>query len=126
MKKTLSLLLQGFESSSSKTPEFIAFCNVFKSEFTKELKSIDAKDIVFSIGHFYISGFFTIDKQAWYFSLPDVRQMDYVLKNNPNSCWSQLLYRTAKDYKDYRGGNNRYVKIETGMANEMCWSFKVI
>ena len=43
MKKTLALLQQGFESSSQKTPEFIAFCRVFKSEFSKVLKEWDAR-----------------------------------------------------------------------------------
>ena len=126
MKKTLELLKQGFESSSGKTPEFMEFTKVFKKEFTKELKSINAIDIIFSIGHFDISGFFTIDKQAWYFSIPDVRDMDYGLEIYPNSCMNQLLYRTAKDYKDYTGGYNRYAKITTGMAENMCWSFKII
>ncbi len=126
MKKSLKMLLAGFESSCSLTPEFAQFFRTFKSEFTKELKSIDATNIVFSRGHFYLSGFFTLNNQAWYFYLSDVRSMDYGLKNHPESCRSKLLYRTAKDYKDYTGGQNRYVVIEKGMAQKMCWSFKIL
>lgn len=128
MKKSLALLMKGFESSSSKTPEFKSFCRVFKSEFTKELQSIGATDIVFTFGHFYISGFFTIGKenQKWYFSLSDVRGMDYSLINYPDSCQSKLMYREVKDYKDYTGGVNRYAKIEFDMSAKMCWYFKII
>jgi len=126
MKQTVRLLEQGFESSSSKTPQFKAFARVFKKEFTCELKSIGATDIVFSVGHFYISGFFTVDGQVYYFSIPDVRGMDYCLANNPDSTMCQLLYRTATDYKDFTGGQNRYAKIRFDMAQDMCWSIKVV
>lgn len=108
MKKSIELISNGFESSSRLTPEFANFFKVFKSEFTKELKSIGATNIVFNRGHFYISGFYTINGQAWYFSLSDVR----------DTCYN-LMYRTAKDYKDYTGGQNCYVRIRTGMAKEM-------
>lgn len=123
MKKSLRLLRRGFESSSTKTPEFISFCRTFKSEFTKELQSIGATNIVFNNGHFYISGFFTLGSQAWYFSLSDVRGMEYCLNQ---SCMGKLLYRTAKDYRDFTGGMNRYATIEPGMAENMCWSFKLV
>ena len=126
MKKSIELLISGFESSCSKTPEFKSFCRVFKSEFTKELQSIGATDIVFTFGHFYISGFFATNEQKWYFSLSDVRGMNYSITHYPESYMSKLMYRTVKDYKDYTGGQNRYIKIKTGMAEEMCWSFKLV
>jgi hypothetical protein len=118
MKETVKLLEAGFESSCSKTPEFKHFARVFKKEFSCELKSIAATDIVFNVGHFYISGFFTIGTQAWYFSIPDVRGSDYRMP--------QLMYRTAKHYKDFTGGQNRYVDIRFDMSADMCWSFKVV
>lgn len=123
MEKSINLLKKGFVSSSGTTQEFLNFYRTFKSEFTKELQSIGATDIQIGKGHFYVSGFFTIDGQAWYFSLSDVRGMEYCLNQ---SCMGKLLYRTAKNYKDYTGGQNRFAKIETGMAQNMCWSFKVI
>ena len=123
MKKSIALLKKGFESSSQTTQEFLNFVRTFRSEFTKELKSIGATDIQIGKGHFYVSGFFTVDGQAWYFSLSDVRGMEYCLNQ---SCMGKLLYRTAKNYKDFTGGQNRYATIETGMAQKMCWSFKVV
>lgn len=119
MKNTISLLLAGFESSSGTTPEFLNFVRTFKREFTKELKSVGATDIKIGKGHFYVSGFFTVNGQPYYFSLSDVRGMDYALENHPNTCGSQLMYRTAQDYKDYTGGSNQWISIKSGMAKEM-------
>jgi hypothetical protein len=123
MKESLSLIEAGFESSSGLTEEFKKFFNVFKREFTIELKAVAATDIKFNRGHFSISGFFTFKEQPYYFSLPDVRGMDYGLRNNPDSCMNQLLYRTVKDYNDYVGGQNEYVKIKFGMFSDMFWYF---
>lgn len=126
MKKSLELLKQGFESSSGTTPEFNEFFKVFKKEFTRELKSVSCTNIKFSKGHFYISGFFTTnDNVPFYFSLSDVRGMDYCLKNNPDSCMCKLLYRKVKDYNDYTGGINRYATIQFGMADDMCRYFNL-
>jgi hypothetical protein len=125
MNQSISLLKAGFESSSQKTPEFKHFAKVFKKEFTSELKSIGVSNIVFSVGHFYLSGFFTAFGQAYYFSISDVRGMDYCMEVNPESCMCQLLIRTAKDYKDYSGGINNYVKFRAGMSGDICKLFKM-
>jgi hypothetical protein len=123
MKKTLEMLYNGFESSSTLTPEFAQFFKTFKSEFKKELVSQGATNIVFYRGHFYISGFCTINNQVWYFSLPDVRGINHCLNE---TCMGKLMYRTANDYEDYRGGTNRYATIRKGMGEDMFWSFKEI
>lgn len=109
MKKTLRLFRNGFQTSSGQTPEFIAFARAFKSELKKELESNGATDVQFSTGHFYLSGFYTVGKQAWYFSISDVRFFRE----------EKILYRKADNYKDYSGGINLYTKIETGMGNIM-------
>jgi hypothetical protein len=116
MNKSIRMLRKGFESSSTTTPEFAQFFRTFKSEFTKELLSISATDIVFSRGHFYLSGFFTIGSQPYYFSLSDVRGMEHCLNQ---FCMGQLLYRTAKHYRDFTGGSNQYVNIKSGMAKKL-------
>lgn len=114
MKKTLELLRKGFESASYKTPEFMSFVRTFKSEFTKELKNAGATKIEISTGHFYVSGFFTsASGQVYYFSLSDVRGMEFVSK-------PALMYRTAQHYKDYTGGSNQWINIESGMSERMC------
>lgn len=108
MEKSLKLLKKGFESSSGLTPEFNTFYKTFKKEFTIELQTIGATDIRFSKGHFYFSGFYTVDNQIYYFSISDVRFFP-----------TDILYRTAKNYSDFSGGSNNYAKIESGIARKM-------
>lgn len=112
MEKSLKLLRQGFESSSTSTPQFNTFFSTFKKEFTAELKKVNATEIQFSKGHFYISGFFKVNEQMYYFSLSDVRGSEFQREIS-------MLYRTAKNNKDYTGGSNNWVNIETGMIYTM-------
>jgi hypothetical protein len=126
MKKSVELLLNGFQSSTGLTPEFQEFYKTFKKEFTSELKSIGATDIKFSRGHFFVSGFFTFEDQAYYFTTGDVRGMDQSLKYSPESCQSKLMYRTVDNYQDYTGGMNRYATIRFGMIEDMIWFFKEV
>jgi len=127
MKQTVALIeAGGFVSSSNTTEQFKNFFKTFKKEFTKEMQGVGATDIVFNRGHFYVSGFFTIDNQAWYFSIPDVRGLDYRILQNPDSNMYKMMYREAKDYKDFTGGVNRYAKIRTDMSADMCWYFKIV
>jgi len=96
-----------FGSNSRNTPEFNNFFNDFKREFKKAMTAIGADDIIFSKGHFYLSGFFTFNSQVYYFSLSDVRGS---FMTDSEGC-PKLLYRTANDYKDFTGGINQYVQI---------------
>src|ERR1035437_5454311 len=115
MKQIIQLLSAGFESSSGKTPEFMSFSRKFKNAIKKELATIGAELTAYNVGHFYVSGFFRINsmggESCYYFSLSDVRSK---FGNE-----FQMLYRTAKDEKDFTGGGNQYVKIEEGMAKRM-------
>jgi hypothetical protein len=99
-----------FESSSVKTQQFKDFVSKFRSAFKKEMKSVGVTDVTFSVGHFYISGFFSYQGQTYYFSLSDVRGMQGS---------TTMLYRTAEHTKDYRGGSNQWVTIGNGMAKTM-------
>jgi len=103
-----------FESSSSKTPQFIDFARKFRSELKKELKKQDAENFKISVGHFYISGFFTLKGQIFYFSLSDVRG---------SIMGNKLLIRTATDYKDYTGGSNHFFEINSKLANNIVYLF---
>jgi hypothetical protein len=104
MKKAIQALQQEFESSCSRTPEYLAWHRLFKREFTALLQSLGCQEI--AIGkpnHFDMSGFFrTKDGQAWWFRIEDLR-------------WSKdnMLVRTAQDFRDYTGGRNQYARLST-------------
>jgi hypothetical protein len=121
MRKVAQLISYGeshFDSGTVNSQQFHDFFDLFKRSFTRELKSIGATKIELSKGHFYISGFFSVNEQAYYFSIDDVRHCFY-------RDYPKMLVRTAKDYKDYTGGSNNYFKIEPGMSKIMAnrWGF---
>lgn len=118
MRNIASQLNRGhyyFGSGSVNSEQFNQFFEDFKKSFTRELKKIGATKLLFSKGHFYLSGFFTIQEQAVYFSISDVRSaFNFSRSGNP-----QMLVRTAKNYEDYSGGANKYVDIEPNMSKEI-------
>jgi len=118
MRNLANQLVRGehyFGTSIRNTEEFNNFFNSFKRSFKRELNKINAKDLEMSKGHFYLSGFFTVQEQVIYFSISDVRGC---LQTNWKGL-PEMLIRKAKDYKDYTGGSNRYVAIEPNMSREI-------
>ena len=106
MKKTLLLIKKGFESSTTRTPEYLEFHKTFTTEFTDLLHSIGATFVeVKHPSHFDVFGFFT-DKylQIWYFSISDLR-----IETN------RIVVRRAKSYHDYVGENNNFVDFNDGL-----------
>lgn len=113
MKKIATILRQTeFESSSTKTRQFMDFVKTFKAEFKKEMASVGATEIEFHVGHFDISGFFNVGSKLFYFSLGDVRGMNY--KNSV-----EIMYCTAQHRKDWTGGINQWVTIGENMGAQM-------
>ena len=104
MQKTISKL-QNFEQGSYNSPEFLAFAKTFKGEFKKQLEGVGAVLFKFSVGHFYLSGFFMKGSNFYYFSW----------HNGDN----QLMYRTAKDAKDFTGGSNQWVRLSEDLGYQL-------
>ena len=105
----MRILANGLESSTVKTPEFKAFARTFKREFSKELEKVGAKLERYTVGHFFVSGFFTnIHGKIFYFSVEDVRDRNV-----------SMLYRTAKDFGDFSGGLNQWSEIYPDMVYHM-------
>lgn len=89
---------------------FKSFGTKFKNDLQKELNEIGANITAFNKGHYYLSGFFrTKDNDCYYFSISDVRYFDF----------GTMMYREAKDEKDFTGDTNQYATIETGMITKM-------
>ena len=107
MKKSIQLLKKGFESTDVTTPQFLKFYSTFKKEFIGILQELGASSMQIGKGHFYISGFFKINDQCWYFSISDVRSF-----KSGDSFFGSMLIRTARDYKDYTGGTNRHILLD--------------
>ena len=105
MNRIIELLRQGFRSSSGTTPEWKSFVIKFRNDMRKELNKIDAKNFTLNRGHFYVSGFFQVSGQWYYFSISDVRFFPE----------RRIMIRTAEHNHDYTGGKNTYAIIKTNM-----------
>lgn len=84
--------------------------NYFKGEFVpalrKEFKAIAKNlnaELKFSHNYFECSAFFSVNGKYIYVHIGDVRF---------NNWYESVLYRTAKDDKDYSGGSNCYCGYE--------------
>lgn len=87
----------------------------FIDSLHNQFKKLGATDFEYNKGYYYVSGFFKVNDQHFYFSISDVRLF---YDNN-------LLIRTAKDNKDYTGGSNNYVKIKSGMYKDIARKFNL-
>jgi len=107
--KVLYLLNQNFESSSSRTPQYLQFHRIFKKEFKEILRPLCSEIEISKPNHFDISGFFKLnDERIFYFSISDLR-------------WSKdkMLIRTAKDFKDYSGGSNGFLNLNESFVDNL-------
>lgn len=94
-----------FEQGSHNSSEFLQFAKSFKAVLNSQLKGVGAVLTTYSVGHFYLSGFFCLKGQTYYFSWHN------------GDC--NLMYRTAIHDKDYTGGTNQWVRLQPGFVNKM-------
>lgn len=94
-----------FESSAYETPQFAQFAKNFKAEVKTQLEANGLRLYSWSKGHFYCAGFAEKDGKFVFFSIPDVRYF-------VNGWYDDILIRTAKSPKDYRGGANNSTTLE--------------
>lgn len=102
-KHWFTLMNAEYETSSSRTPQYLTFCRVFKRQFKKLLnETFDVTKIeISSPNHFDQTGFFELNNgRIYYFSIGDLR-------------WNNtFLMRTAINFTDYTGGSNQFCNIE--------------
>ena len=97
-----------FEDSCYLTPEFASFARSLKMALNKDCKSCGLELITFLCGHFYVSAFLrnSVTGKIVYIDMGDVRAQ---------ICgkWSldNVLYRSARDEKDYTGGHNMFAPL---------------
>lgn len=91
-----------FMSTSGKSSQYVE-CG---KDLKKVLKKIFGEEykVELNIGHFYFSGFISKDNKYCYFSIEDLR--------DSKSCFDDILFRSARDNKDFTGGSNHYCSCE--------------
>jgi hypothetical protein len=102
-KSWFTLLHAEYESSSTRTKQYLTFCRVFKRQFKKLLnETFDiAKIEIAKPNHFDQYGYFELKNgNIYYFSVGDLR-------------WrTTFLLRTAISFTDSTGGSNNYCNID--------------
>lgn len=99
----LSLLNTQYESSSSRTPEYLTFCRIFKKQFTKLLRdNFEVHRIqIDKPNHFDTGGFIELSNGKMFnFFIGDLRW-------NKSFC-----IRSVTSFTDYNGGSNQYCNID--------------
>lgn len=96
-----------FQSSQQTTKEFEGFSQDYK-KMLKEAIGPDFEIEKYSIGHFYISGYFKHIETGnlIYFACSDVRAF-------PEDWFERILIRTAVSTTDFRHGPNNYSYLST-------------
>jgi hypothetical protein len=96
-----------FESSSFETPVFAKFASSFRRALRKDVKESPFEVVRLSKGHFEISGFLKHKESGKfiYFAIPDVRW------STLGTWYDHVLYRTAKDDRDFTGGHNNFCPL---------------
>ena len=75
--------------------------NHIRKDLKKILISMGATKIQIKNNYFYFSGFCTINEKIIYFSCTDTRD-----------CNQLILFRYAKNYQDFTGGQNHLVSFD--------------
>ena len=108
LKNSIKLLNEKFESSCSRTPQYLKAHKTFKGEFTKLLKPLTKEILISKPNHFDITGFFKLnDDRIYYFSIGDLRFN------------KTFLIRIAKDFKDYTGGSNNFLSLNNDFVENL-------
>lgn len=94
--------------------EFKTFCNDFKKAMVKVLPE-DTKIVKMSVGHYDLSGFIQKGNNYYYFSY-NVPRDEMPLNFNDRSAFFGVLFRTAKNTRDYTGGRNNFTSV-IGLKN---------
>ena len=97
------------DDGAYKSKDFIKFASYMKRQFKASAQERGFELDAFSIGHYYVSGFFKKGDKFVYFSYDEPRhqQIDF----NKNDPTNGFLYRTAEHNKDYTGGRNNFVPL---------------
>ncbi len=105
IKKILDLGIESIYTDDHETQERSrgakSFNRVLSNEIKKLLTSAGASDIKIDAKLTSSSAFFTVPQGIYYLSISDLRHFPR----------TNILIRTARDYKDYTGGRNQFIRL---------------
>lgn len=86
--------------------DYKSFCRAFKNYLKREFPN--AEVIGFKANHYDTSGFLKFSEDKYVYISSDMDRYSCKHNFNESGCMYGVLYRTAQDDKDFRGGSNRF------------------
>jgi len=86
---------------SDLSPEFKKLFRAERKRITEILTKMGCTEIKMDYGFYFFSGFFTSESGQIYYLMVHIDE-------RPTS-YERIMFRTAKDYKDYSGGSNQWI-----------------
>lgn len=102
------------DAGAYQSDDFKSFARKMKNYLKRQGESHDIKIVRFSVGHYEVSGHLEKDGKYAYFSY-SVPRWGRPINTKTASCAEGVLYRTARDEKDYIGGINHFTSLEKMM-----------
>lgn len=90
--------------------DFKKFARAFRTTLKTEMQSIDAELESFSVGHYFISAFVRKNEKYIYISY-NCPRYDQPIDFSKSGAVDGVLYRKAKDAKDYHGEQNHFCSM---------------
>ena len=87
------------------------FYTAFKNMLKRELTNKGYNLVNFTLGHYYVSGFLEKNGEFIYVYY-DIPRYGEKIKFSEHSYSTGVLYRRAKDAKDFRGEQNHFCSLE--------------
>jgi len=94
-----------FSSGGTTGEDFKRFARDFRKSIKEKLPE-RAELVNWNNGHYYVSGFVKRENKYVYFSISDVRFFK-------DDWYGHILIRTAENDKDYTGGSNCFILLES-------------
>ena len=95
------------DAGSYQSEEFKLFARELRNALKSEAKKKSMSLASFTVGHYFVSGFFEKDQKFVYFQF-DVRRYERPIDLFAGDYMNGFLYRSAKNEKDYTGGQNHF------------------
>lgn len=90
--------------------DFKKFARTFRGILKAEMESIGAELVSYSIGHYFVSVFVKKSEKYIYISY-DCPRYGQAIDFSRNGVADGILYRKAKDTKDFRGEKNHFCSM---------------
>ena len=95
--------------------DFKSFARKFKNYLKRQLAPYNINIAAYHVGHYDISGFVEKNEKYIYFSYNIPRGCS--INVNASDARYGVLFRTANDTKDFRGGQNYFTSIENAATD---------